>query len=114
VAPFAGVVSRFHAFAWECGLDEAGRAAFWQECESFFGPGRLNSLSPATLAGSAKAAALVIHDAGDDEIPVAEGRDLAEAWPASEFRQTDGLGHVRIIRDRRTVAAATDFLSRES
>jgi pimeloyl-ACP methyl ester carboxylesterase len=53
---------------------------------------------------------LVVHDRGDGEVPWQHGRRIAQAWPGAELLETDGLGHRRILRDPRVVAAATVFL----
>ena len=54
---------------------------------------------------------LVVHDEDDREVPVGDGRALAAAWPGASFVGTRGLGHRRILRDERIVAAAVSFLS---
>lgn len=51
-------------------------------------------------------AGLVVHDEDDAEVPVADGRAVAAAWPGATFAATRGLGHRRILTDptvRRTV-----------
>jgi pimeloyl-ACP methyl ester carboxylesterase len=54
-------------------------------------------------------AGLVIHDADDQDVPITDGRAIAERWPRAAFRMTSGLGHRRILRDetvRRVVVDA--------
>jgi pimeloyl-ACP methyl ester carboxylesterase len=52
---------------------------------------------------------LLLHDAGDREIPPSEGRALAGAWPGAVYVETEGLGHNRILKDATVVARAIDF-----
>jgi pimeloyl-ACP methyl ester carboxylesterase len=56
------------------------------------------------------AAGLVIHDADDDEVPLADGRQIAELWPGAAFTTTNGLGHRRILRDEAVRALVVDAL----
>jgi len=42
---------------------------------------------------------LVLHDAGDREMSFEEGVELAARGPRAELRRTEGLGHLRILRD---------------
>lgn len=60
---------------------------------------RFQDLQIAALARALHTPALVIHDRDDEDIPLAEGRAIATAWPGSEFVETEGLGHHQIMRD---------------
>lgn len=42
---------------------------------------------------------LVVHDADDEDVPIGDGRHIADHWPGASFVATDGLGHRRILRD---------------
>lgn len=53
---------------------------------------------------------LVMHDIDDDFAPIAEGRQLAQAWGAA-FVETRGLGHG--MQDAGVVATIIDFLKAE-
>jgi pimeloyl-ACP methyl ester carboxylesterase len=55
-------------------------------------------------------ALLVVHDRDDREVPIEHGRRLAATWPLAELRETDGLGHRRILRDPNVVATAVAFV----
>lgn len=57
--------------------------------------------------------ALVLHDAGDSQVPYASGRGVAEAWPDAELVTTEGLGHNRILRDPAVAARIVAFLTRD-
>jgi len=54
---------------------------------------------------------LLVHDMGDQAVPVAESERIAAAWPGAERLVTEGLGHHRILHDLSVVARATAFLS---
>lgn len=54
---------------------------------------------------------LLIHDLGDQAVPVEESARIAEVWPGAERMLTQGLGHHRIVHDPRVVARATAFLA---
>jgi pimeloyl-ACP methyl ester carboxylesterase len=58
-----------------------------------------------------KAAALVVHDAGDRDVAPASGLALARAWPGARFLRTEGLGHRAILRDPQVVADVVDFIA---
>jgi hypothetical protein len=53
---------------------------------------------------------LVFHDGRDGKIPFRDGEEIVRAWPNAELVQTRGLGHHRILRDRRVIAHAVAFL----
>ncbi|MEL7060114.1 MAG: alpha/beta fold hydrolase [Acidobacteriota bacterium] len=56
---------------------------------------------------------LVLHDAGDREVPIDQGLALVDRWPGATLRRTQGLGHRRLLHDPRVVAEATAFLAAE-
>jgi pimeloyl-ACP methyl ester carboxylesterase len=56
---------------------------------------------------------LVVHDEGDREVPVGDGRAIAAAWLGATFLGTTGLGHRRILRDDGILEAVVAFLAGE-
>jgi pimeloyl-ACP methyl ester carboxylesterase len=54
---------------------------------------------------------LVIHDADDHDVPLADGTTLAGAARRGRLVRTTGLGHRAIMRDAGVVAQAADFLA---
>jgi pimeloyl-ACP methyl ester carboxylesterase len=56
-------------------------------------------------------AALIVHDAGDREVPPAAARRLARGWAGAERVETQGLGHRRLLRDPEVVARVTTFVA---
>jgi pimeloyl-ACP methyl ester carboxylesterase len=55
---------------------------------------------------------LVVHDREDNETSWSEGAAIAEAWPQSVMKTTEGLGHRRVLRDAGVVEAVTSFVTR--
>jgi pimeloyl-ACP methyl ester carboxylesterase len=64
----------------------------------------LNNVKNLTCKG------LIIHDEDDIEISWRSSEEIAEAWPASRFIKTTGLGHRRIIHDKEVIKHIVDFL----
>lgn len=62
------------------------------------------------VAPELHAALRVFHDAGDREVPFAEGQAIVAAWPGAELRRTQGLGHRRILKDAAVQREAVAFL----
>lgn len=54
---------------------------------------------------------LVVHDQGDETIPVDEGRRIAGVWPGAELMLTAGLGHRGVLRDPAVVHRAVSFVT---
>lgn len=68
----------------------------------------LEQVAADRAARSIRRPALVIHDEGDEAVPLSHGERVARAWPGARFRRTTGLGHRRIFDDeavRREVLA---------
>jgi pimeloyl-ACP methyl ester carboxylesterase len=73
---------------------------------------RWEELHVPTLARAMTAAALVVHDREDQDVPFSHGEEIARAWPGAQLMATTGLGHRAILRDpeviRRTITFLTD------
>jgi pimeloyl-ACP methyl ester carboxylesterase len=69
----------------------------WQELDV---PAQLGTL---TVPG------LIVHDADDPDIAIAEGELLARAWPGARFLRTTGLGHRAVLRDPAVLREVLDF-----
>lgn len=54
---------------------------------------------------------LLLHDESDAIVPIAEGREIARAWPGAVLRPTRGLGHNRILRDSAVVQSVVQFIA---
>lgn len=64
----------------------------------------INSIKGITIPG------LLIHDSNDEMIPWQEGYAIANAWPNASFTKTSGLGHRRILRNRKVIESAVRFI----
>jgi len=65
-----------------------------------------------TLADRDRFPALVIHDRDDVFVPFGEASVVAQALGASaRVELTEGLGHARILADRRTTSLVADFVA---
>ena len=53
---------------------------------------------------------LVVHDREDKQIPLGQGRAIAEGWAGAALVDTRGLGHQRILRDPDVVELVAGFL----
>jgi pimeloyl-ACP methyl ester carboxylesterase len=115
IAPFCSIIRRFYEFAQAVGLSEEGVREFMRVSNEFFGDGKLDAMDGALIAPEFRGtSALIIHDEGDQDIPVGEGTALARHWPGAQLLLTQGLGHLRIIRDRKTIAHSVAFLAHDS
>jgi pimeloyl-ACP methyl ester carboxylesterase len=91
------------------GVPDEVWARMVREAEAWLGVS-FDGIAPVDLAPRMTAPLLVLHDAGDREMPFAEGAELAALWPGAELRRVERLGHLRILRDERCVAEAVRFL----
>ncbi len=71
---------------------------------------RWDDIDTTTLARRLRVPLLVVHDVDDDEVPIAQGRELADAWPGAQFIASSGLGHRRILSDPDVIRRSTDFI----
>lgn len=86
------------------------RAAMQRHLENRFGR-TLASVRLAHLAPRINVPVLVIHDAGDREIPWYEASRTAAALPQGELHTVRGLGHTRVLKDENVILKADDFVS---
>lgn len=75
-----------------------------------FGPDIWQQVSTDHNALGLDMPALIIHDRDDGDVPLSQGEAVASAWPESELLITTGLGHRRILRNRRVAQAIVRFV----
>jgi len=113
VSPPSDLVGYSRRFARWYRMPERLRSAMQAAIEERFGVRwacfELERLAP-RLAGRA----LVIHDADDRQVPIGQGRRIAQAWPGARLLETRGLGHARILSADPVVRAAADFIAGRS
>jgi pimeloyl-ACP methyl ester carboxylesterase len=56
------------------------------------------------------AAALVIHDRDDTDVPIAHGEQIVGAWAGSRLERTSGLGHRALLRDPAVIGWSVEFM----
>lgn len=66
--------------------------------------------SVAKMAENMRQPLLVIHDSGDDEIPLRDSETIVNRWPGARLLVTEGLGHRRILREESVTQAAAAFI----
>jgi len=69
-----------------------------------------SDLTPERLFQGIEGDLMVVHDTQDRMVPYGDGEMLAE-HSGAEFHATDGLGHLRILRDQDVVTKVTDFIA---
>ncbi len=81
--------------------------------ERHFGADIWRELAVDRMAAGFDVPALIVHDEGDDQVDIAQGELLSEAWRGSRFIRTQGLNHTKVVRDEEVIGFVTDFLRRE-
>jgi len=56
---------------------------------------------------------LMIHDNNDKEVPIKHPLDLHAAHPNTKLITTDGLGHMRILKDKEVINHCINFVVQE-
>lgn len=109
IAPPSSLIRYSRLFARYIGIPERIRDAMQWRFEQRTGVAWSEFELPHSV-DSINAPALFIHDADDRETRLQGSVALASAWPDARFMATQGLGHRRILRDKRVIAAAIDFI----
>jgi len=110
IAPFGAPPEFVDRFAAMIALPKKAQERMVANLERRLGL-RFQDLHVADLARTLHTPALVIHDQDDEDIPQAEGRAIANAWPGSRFIETSGLGHRAIMRDPAVARQIADFIA---
>jgi pimeloyl-ACP methyl ester carboxylesterase len=69
------------------------------------------SVAPVSLASRVRVPSLIVHDEMDREIFIGQGLEVARSMHDGKLYRTSGLGHLRILKDPATVAAAVSFIA---
>ena len=54
---------------------------------------------------------LIIHDKNDTVIPIGRSKNVHKNWSASKFKEIEGTGHFRILREREVIDTVIEFLN---
>ncbi|MFW5926194.1 MAG: alpha/beta hydrolase [Myxococcota bacterium] len=92
------------------GLPNSWRPAFEQAVERRAGA-PLDDVDLRVLGPRMHVPLLVVHDAADRYVPASQIHSLLRAWPRSTQMRTSGLGHFRVLRDDRVIAAVRQFVA---
>lgn len=110
LAPPADVVLFSHAFAEHLRIPLRAHDAMRRNLENRL-QFRWEELHIPTLARRMSAPALIVHDRDDEDVPYAQGEEIAHAWPGAELLATSGLGHRAIVRDPEVIRRTVTFLA---
>lgn len=114
IAPSPDVGMLLDDFALRLGLGRLAAASLRAEVE-YRAQGAVADFDVATVGAKLDLPpTLVVHDTHDKESPVATGRAIAESWTGVTYRETQGLGHQRILLDDEVIAAAVGFAATPS
>ncbi len=100
----------FQRFARHLRLPSRVRERIRESLEERFGV-KWSDLDVPAIAARNASPLLVIHDAGDHDVPIGDGRAIAIA-AGGTLVETQGLGHRAIMRDPEVVHATVTFLAR--
>jgi esterase/lipase len=77
--------------------------------ESFSGK-NAQEFSLTNIISTLDISGLIIHDKNDKEVPYSLALDLNKHWENNQLMLTEGLGHRRILRDKKTIKNVVEFL----
>jgi pimeloyl-ACP methyl ester carboxylesterase len=109
IAPPADLPRYAQQFARTLGLSPRSEAGLLARLDVALG-GRA-AFDLLRLARLQTARTLVLHDPDDREVPFADGRALAEAWPGARLEALAGAGHTRALRHPEVIARAVGFVA---
>lgn len=78
--------------------------------ERRFGRAVWQEMAGDSIAKDLQVPALIVHDESDTQVAVEDAIMLAAAWPGARLVTTQGLGHVRIVRDQDVIDQVVEFL----
>ena len=84
-----------------------------EELEHRFGY-TLEGDNPSNLIPEVGTDVLIVHDQQDGTVPFLDSEEFAETLPTVMLHETDGLGHRRILTDRKIVELITEYIVRQS
>ena len=80
-----------------------------EEFERRFGY-TLEGDNPSNLISQVDTDILIVHDQEDGAIPFFDSKEFSETLPTVRLHETDGLGHKRILTDRKIVELITEYI----
>lgn len=113
ISPPSDLVGYSRRFARWFAIPERVRRSMQAAIEERFGV-RWADLELTRVAPRLRAAALVIHDHHDTQVPWRHGAAVARHWPGARMLTTRRLGHGRILEDDGVARATADFITGRS
>lgn len=111
IAPPARLAFLVDSFCRTVRAPARARADLVRRLERRFGSDIEGQIAADSNAAGLSVPALIIHDQDDTDVPWQQGELLANAWPGARLMLTRGLGHTRILRNRRVIQASVDFIA---
>lgn len=74
---------------------------------------RIEDLSLEDWAPQMKVPAVFVHDRQDQDAPIEPIKQVQAAWPGARWIESEGLGHLKILRDAQIIERVLAELSRE-
>ena len=84
-----------------------------EEFERRFGY-TLDGDNPSNLISQVDTNLLIVHDQQDGTIPFLDSKEIAKTLPTVILHETDGLGHKKILADRKIVKMITEYFITQS
>ena len=109
IAPPTDLPRYAREFARTVGLSPRSAAGMVSRIDEILG-GR-DAIDLLRLAGGQRARTLVVHDPRDREVPFADARALANAWPGASLLALSGAGHTRALRHPEVISRAVGFVA---
>lgn len=113
VSPGSDLPAYTRYFGRLLGLGAAATAEIVPTIERWIGL-PFTDIEPLELAPSRTTPMLALSDRDDRETPLPAVERLVDLWPGATLEVTEGLGHVRILRDPDVVSRAVEFVTGES
>ncbi len=109
IAPPTDLPRYAREFARTVGLSPRSAAGMVSRIDKILG-GR-DAIDLLRLAGGQRARTLVVHDPRDREVPFADARALANAWPGASLLALSGAGHTHALRHPEVISRAVGFVA---
>jgi pimeloyl-ACP methyl ester carboxylesterase len=111
IAPPVDLLRYPRGFGAALGLSPRSAEAMAARLDALLGGRESYDVLRAASAAAARTRLGVLHDPDDREVPFAEGRALAAAWPGARLVPLPGAGHSRALRDPEVVARAVSLVT---
>jgi pimeloyl-ACP methyl ester carboxylesterase len=112
LAPPASPYAYTQLFARMFGLSEPTRGAMQQRIEAREGI-LMPQFEPPAVGPRIRVPTLVVHDRGDRINRFADGEAYARDIPGAQLHATEGLGHMKVLKDPAVLARVANFASAE-